>query len=1063
MKAPLYVNGTPVWAVVDTGATASVISGQEARRLNVRITETRVRVRLGNGQEALGLEARDVALRLGDRMSNARVIILEELPVPMILGLADLAPLGIALQGIPARHTDEQDPGIGTENFDFARVEWDMSHQVPKAELTQIMNIVAEELEKNECLTGRATHAAATVRIETLRDEPAYTPQYGLSRSEAEAVRMQVKEWLRLGVVEPSVGSRWNHAFICVPKKDAEGRPTLLRVCLDVRKLNTALRRPSNNLPRIPEILERVMTATIFTELDLVAGYNQMTIHPDSRDLLTFTVDGQRYRFVGAPFGVATLPELFQQMMTMILDEAGCSQFAVAYLDNVYVMSSSAEEHAQHLRRVIAALTKAGLQIGLEKSHIAYEQGIVLGHEVGGSRRGSFRRPSALKMEKVLRLPIPTTGKQVAAILGFLNYLREYIPCYSRIAAPLEAVRKCKKIRPTPEVVGAIRAFQHLLVSAPLLEAPNFEYPFEVETDASGLGVGAALYQDYDGRRHYIRFAASSLQECQRAYSVTVRELVAAIFALKAFREFLHGSRFRLYSDHRALAFLFSTREASPHLRRYAAEILEYDFEIVHKPGLSIPLPDALSRMYPPTAVDDDSVFLLSEECNLFLASEVATPTDIQSIVRAASELQWLEEGDPYKAELMTECHRQAHEGPRALVRRVLSRGFVWKGLWRDAVAHVENCASCLRYNVRRAGFHPLSPVMASLPWEHVALDLWTIGVTSERGHTYTLVVTDVCTRYVLLRPLVSKTAAAVAKELLDIFGSLGIPLVMQMDNGREFDNEVMQRVCTGLGVHSRFISPYHPQANSAAESYVRLSKQQLMKLMEGQVHRWCELLPSIQLNLNTRTSRRHGSSPFALFFGRQLKWSRSLTGEAPKPPIDLEELQKHYQDLYDVVMPVINEQTKEYNEKMVRAWNKTHKTARFAVGTYVMVKDMRRTKKTDPIYKGPYRIVEASSKGTYRLLDATGDLVPRAVPPSQLRVIAEPEAQSYEVEAILNHQGEGDQLRYKVRWKGFDESHDTWEPPSVFNATDCIAEYWRAKAKLGRNPVGHSSSGISG
>ena len=119
-------------------------------------------------------------------------------------------------------------------------------------------------------------------------------------------------------------------------------------------------------------------------------------------------------------------------------------------------------------------------------------------------------------------------------------------------------------------------------------------------TDASNVGVGAVLYQTNASKRRYIMFAAKALNSAQRNYPASKKELLALVFALRAFNQWLLGRRFIVYTDHQALTYLL-TMKSSTQTLRYWHDILFQDFKIIHRPGALNCLPDAISRLYPPS------------------------------------------------------------------------------------------------------------------------------------------------------------------------------------------------------------------------------------------------------------------------------------------------------------------------------------------------------------------------------------------------------------------------------------------------------------------------------
>jgi len=90
---------------------------------------------------------------------------------------------------------------------------------------------------------------------------------------------------------------------------------------------------------------------------------------------------------------------------------------------------------------------------------------------------------------------------------------------------------------------------------------PNGSGQYVIDTDASGYAVGSALHQYQDGRLRVIAYASRGLNNAERSYCTTRRELLGIIYALKQFRHYVLGSHFVLRTDHAALQFLLKTPE----------------------------------------------------------------------------------------------------------------------------------------------------------------------------------------------------------------------------------------------------------------------------------------------------------------------------------------------------------------------------------------------------------------------------------------------------------------------------------------------------------------------
>ncbi|SAL97138.1 hypothetical protein, partial, partial [Absidia glauca] len=129
---------------------------------------------------------------------------------------------------------------------------------------------------------------------------------------------------------------------------------------------------------------------------------------------------------------------------------------------------------------------------------------------------------------------------------------------------------------------------------------PRSDLPFHVATDASDVGIGAVLYQlDKDGTILHNGFMARALSKSERNYQITKKELLAVIFALNKFHQHLWGRHFTLYTDHKALVYIHSQRDLNAMLSKWFDTLLDYNFDVVHLPGIDNVLPDALSRLFP--------------------------------------------------------------------------------------------------------------------------------------------------------------------------------------------------------------------------------------------------------------------------------------------------------------------------------------------------------------------------------------------------------------------------------------------------------------------------------
>ncbi|CAA7058512.1 unnamed protein product [Microthlaspi erraticum] len=135
------------------------------------------------------------------------------------------------------------------------------------------------------------------------------------------------------------------------------------------------------------------------------------------------------------------------------------------------------------------------------------------------------------------------------------------------------------------------------LVSAPIVQAPNWDHPFEIMCDASDYAVGAVLGQKIDKKLNVIYYASKTMDDAQCKYATTEKELLAIVFAFEKFRSYIVGSKVIVHTDHAALRHIFAKKDTKPRLLRWILLLQEFDIEVVDKKGVENGVADHLSRM----------------------------------------------------------------------------------------------------------------------------------------------------------------------------------------------------------------------------------------------------------------------------------------------------------------------------------------------------------------------------------------------------------------------------------------------------------------------------------
>ncbi|CAN6576718.1 unnamed protein product [Malus baccata var. baccata] len=438
--------------------------------------------------------------------------------------------------------------------------------------------------------------------------KPTREAQRCLNPPMMEVVKKEIIKLLDCGVIYPISDSRCVSPIQCVPKKsgvavveNAENElvPTRIqtgwRVCIDYRKLNATTRKDHFPLPFLDQMLERLASHTFYCFLDGYSGYNQIVIALDYQEKTTFTCPFGTFAYRRMPFSLCNAPATFQRCMVSIFSDY-VERIIEIFIDDFNVFGNSFYNCLDNLTLILKCCVETNLVLNWEKCHFMVKQGIVLGHII--SEKGIEVDKS--KIDLVHYLPSHTSVREVRSFLGHAGFYRQFIKDFSKIAQPLcRLLQKEVSFEFNKACEEAFNHLKDLLTTAPILTPPDWSIPFELMCDASDYALGAVLGQRKNKLPHVIYYASRTLNDAQLNYSTTEKELLAVVFALDKFRSYLIGTKVIFFTDHAALRYLFTKKEAKPRLIRWMLLLQEFDIEIKDKKGSDNVVADHLSRLVP--------------------------------------------------------------------------------------------------------------------------------------------------------------------------------------------------------------------------------------------------------------------------------------------------------------------------------------------------------------------------------------------------------------------------------------------------------------------------------
>ena len=897
-------------------------------------------------------------------------------------------------------------------------------------------------------------------------------PPRPFSTAKQKEIKNQIEMMLDQQLIRPSRANSWSQVLL-TPKPNGQWR-----FCVDFRALNDASKSEGWPLPNISQMLRRIGDAKpqFFAIMDLTKGFYQAPLSEESKKFTAFTCFCGLYEWNRVPMGLKGAPSFFQMVLATIVFVGLINYIMELYLDDLIIHGKTAEEFISRLRTVFLKLRKFKITVNPAKCRFGLSEIEYVGHIIDPTGL-SF---SADKREKVRMFPKPINCKHVKQFLGLVNYFRDHVAHISTLMRPMQQMilkyEKARRVEWTPEAEDSFEKIKNAIADAAKLYFVDDDIaknPVYLEVDACDYGIGAYLYQIQDGQEHPIQFISKALNATQLKWATGEKEAYAIFYGIKKLRPLLRDIYFTLRTDHKNLTYINDS--ASAKVNRWKLELMEYNFDCEHIAGAKNVVADSLSRLMTLSGQAKSDGYENLKISPAHGLAVLAQPEGGQlSPFKTKREI--------YK--LLSKCHNkfEGHSGVEITYRKVVKLAADMNVKVPNLRAHVQDfikkCPCCQKMSQLKAPIISRRFITSTYtPNERIYID--SIGpLVADETKKYIVTIIDGFSRWVELYAVPDVSAETAAKvALLDWVGRFGIPLQIMTDGGTQFTNDLWEELSQLIGSEKLESFPYSHEENGLIERANKEVMRHLRAIVfddKLQYSQWSTYLPLVQRIMNGSPVGATGITPAQLLFGNAISSTNERLLPEPTPYVQNKPLSEVTSDMLKMQHHLIG-----LHQKLLRKHDSKHlaipfdtakKVDHFPKGSYVLVDydpssvmGRRPTHKLMPFKRGPYRVVN-SIGSRYTLLDLLQnkheDVLIHRLHPFQYdqefldpKEVAMRDREEYEVEKVLNHEGDiklKGQMQFLVKWKGYDESHNTWEPWTSLRLVDKLHEYLR-KHKMGK------------
>ena len=917
----MMVSNSTIEFKLDTGAECNVISISDLKKIFPKAILKKSNVRLRAYNESLIPTCGKTVLPITRHGKTYHIlfIVVEEELAP-ILGLNTIEHMDLIRRVEKVKQIHQAVRNLD-EKREVNKILKDLENNDPK------YHIITEKYDP--CFQPLSPDGSfgTLPRVHHMKVKDDINPVVVPPRKIAHALKPKVKAKLDKMVAEGIITkveepTEWVSGMVIVEKTNGD-----IRICIDPRQLNKAIKRQHHKMPTTDEILAEMADAKFFSKVDASSGYWQIQVSDESTNLLTFATPWGRYKFLRLPFGIHSATEVFQvEVANIIAGLTGC----VNLQDDIIIWGRTQEEHDKNLEKVMDRILESGLKLNKKKCVFGTTEMTFLGHIVSADGV----KPDPEKIKAIVDMNVPKAVNELQRFLGMINYVGKFIPNLAEIAAPLRSLLKKENefLFQKPQI-DAFEKLKAVITSPPILKFFNPNQPARVRCDASENGLGALLEQ-FDKNWHPVAYASRSCTPTEKAYASIEREALSILFGCKRFHEYIYGRKFTVFNDHKPLQVIFKKQitECPPRIQRFLYQLQKYDFVLEYSPGKTMVVSDTLSRapiqdnrgeIDPNDMIHHINSVIrdipISEE-RLKQFREESDKDEVIQDIKKCIQQGWPQNSKelsqnvmPYftfreelsivdgllmkgtrivvPKSLRKEMKKIIHQGHMGIetCRRRARQAIYWPLMNQDIAEMVSKCDACTTYRNKLPKQELIHHQIPSTPWTKLGADLFSL---KKREF---MVLVDYMSKFVVVAQLERIDSPCVIKKLKNIFACHGIPKELFSDGGPQFTSSLFNEFSKQWDFKHNRSSPHYPQSNGQAERTVQTVKKALKKALETGED------PYLALLTINNTPDASGVSPAERLFGRQTRTqmpsmqpNRFATneGESMQKPVECKDIQ---------------------------------------------------------------------------------------------------------------------------------------------------------------------------